>query len=299
MTPLRDSSPTRIPYSYSRTSPVRMLSPYEQSVVMANRPAPLKECAPELCAKVANLFKTIALEESDIERLRQDFGTYREFTRDQKALFRVFDKDDDGKIALEEMQAFLTDQKVEGVQAAAAVIAEFDSTQDGQLNFDEFLNIFLPAGGVGLRSAEWHADPRVQTLDGGLPSSVTSMAARILEREIAFLTNRAQAQDAFDDENGELDEVTLTDMFNQISRGRPEIMMTDLIWFCERQGFMPSTEDLEAILRRCDHDADRCISFEEFCETVGVDFEGLMKDRKAREDKEAAERELKLEEIRQ
>jgi hypothetical protein len=87
-------------------------------------------------------------------------------------------------------------------------------------------------------------------------------------------------------------------MFAQISRGRPEIMMTDLIWFCERQGFMPSTEDLEAILRRCDHDADRCLSFEEFAETVGVDYERLMKDRKAREDDEAKERELKLEEFR-
>ena len=27
-------------------------------------------------------------------------------------------------------------------------------------------------------------------------------------------------------------------------------------------------EDLEAILRRCDHDADRCLSYEEFCEVT-------------------------------
>ena len=40
--------------------------------------------------------------------------------------------------------------------------------------------------------------------------------------------------------------------------------MEDLIQFLDQQGFYAKTEDLEAILRRCDHDADRSISFEEF-----------------------------------
>ena len=38
----------------------------------------------------------------------------------------------------------------------------------------------------------------------------------------------------------------------------------------ENNGFHPRTEDLESILRRCDHDADRMLSFEEFCETIEV-----------------------------
>lgn len=42
--------------------------------------------------------------------------------------------------------------------------------------------------------------------------------------------------------------------------------MSDLIYFLEQNGFYPRTEDLEAILRRCDHDADRSLNFEEFCE---------------------------------
>jgi Ca2+-binding EF-hand superfamily protein len=44
--------------------------------------------------------------------------------------------------------------------------------------------------------------------------------------------------------------------------------MSDLIYFLENNGFYPRTEDLEAILRRCDHDADRAFNFEEFCEIV-------------------------------
>jgi len=56
--------------------------------------------------------------------------------------------------------------------------------------------------------------------------------------------------------------------FNDISRGLPYISMSDLIYFLENNGFYPRTEDLEAILRRCDHDADRALNFEEFCEVT-------------------------------
>lgn len=54
--------------------------------------------------------------------------------------------------------------------------------------------------------------------------------------------------------------------FNEISRGLPYISMSDLIYFLENNGFYPRTEDLEAILRRCDHDADRAFTIEEFSE---------------------------------
>ena len=50
--------------------------------------------------------------------------------------------------------------------------------------------------------------------------------------------------------------------------------MADLIFFLEENGFHPRTEDLEAILRRCDHDSDRYLSFEEFCEVTEVPQEG-------------------------
>ena len=54
--------------------------------------------------------------------------------------------------------------------------------------------------------------------------------------------------------------------FNLVSRGQIYVSMSDLIYFLEQNGYHPRTEDLEAILRRCDHDADRCLSYEEFCE---------------------------------
>ena len=40
----------------------------------------------------------------------------------------------------------------------------------------------------------------------------------------------------------------------------------------------PKKEELEAILRRCDHEADQMISFEEFCEIVSSNDNQLSND---------------------
>jgi len=45
--------------------------------------------------------------------------------------------------------------------------------------------------------------------------------------------------------------------------------MPDLIAFLEKNGFYPRREDMEAILRRLDHDANKMLGFEEFTEAVG------------------------------
>ena len=276
LTPLRGSiSPSR--YTYTET--------------------PIKEAPLELCKAVTNVFRTVALEESDIERLRQVFAHMREFTANQRGLFDQFDTDKKGKITPEEIVSFLTSNLVKGqnVNTAKGIIAEFDSTQDGTLNYDEFLNVFMPAADYGVRGLEFYPDPRGPAANrDGLPSSVPAMAARILERETLFLQRRGEARGGVAGANEE----ALTDVFLQISRGRPEISMTDLIWFCDRYGFQPTTEDLEAILRRCDHDADRALSFEEFAELLGHDYAKLMEARAAREEKARLEREAELERLR-
>jgi Ca2+-binding EF-hand superfamily protein len=56
------------------------------------------------------------------------------------------------------------------------------------------------------------------------------------------------------------------DIFFAISRGQNYISVADLVFYLEDNKYHPRTEDLEAILRRCDHDADRALSQEEFFE---------------------------------
>jgi hypothetical protein len=59
--------------------------------------------------------------------------------------------------------------------------------------------------------------------------------------------------------------------FDAIARGCSAIQVPDFIYFAERNGFYARAEDIEAILRRCDHDANRQIGFSEFCEQVSSD----------------------------
>jgi len=40
--------------------------------------------------------------------------------------------------------------------------------------------------------------------------------------------------------------------------------MPDLIFYLEMHAYHPRTEEIEAILRRCDHDSDGALSYEEF-----------------------------------
>ena len=101
------------------------------------------------------------------------------------------------------------------------------------------------------------------------------MAARILEREKSFHQKRKAARAALKNES----ESSLSMVFHLLSKGKTEIKMEDLIQFLDQQGFYAKTEDLEAILRRCDHDADRSISFEEFAEILGRDYDQLIAER--------------------
>ena len=44
--------------------------------------------------------------------------------------------------------------------------------------------------------------------------------------------------------------------------------MPDLIDFLENNAYRPTRDEVEAILRRCDHDADGALNYEEFCACI-------------------------------
>jgi len=94
------------------------------------------------------------------------------------------------------------------------------------------------------------------------PASVCALAVRIFESETRLAAKKRDARAQLS-QNPEFD---LARVFRDVSRGRYDIQVYDLVDYLESNGFFPRTEDLEAILRRCDHDADRALSLEEFTE---------------------------------
>jgi Ca2+-binding EF-hand superfamily protein len=217
----------------------------------------------------------------------------REFTSNQRALFEAFDTTKDGRLTDVEILKFMTDNLIPNanIDDVRDIIAEFDSTQDGTLNFDEFLNIFLPAADYNQRNLEYIQDPRLNPFNmGGMPTSVAAMAARILDRERLFMSRRRDARAALMG----VPDTDINRIFSDLAAGAPEISMKSLIMFLESNGFAPRTEDLEAILRRCDHDADRCISLEEFAEAAGRNYQALLAERDAYFESIKLEREAKI-----
>lgn len=100
------------------------------------------------------LLLTIAEHESNIEEARQDLAALTEFS--PKRLFNHIDEENDDKITVDEMVQFMFDNGIQGndtnEEIVREIIQEFDTDLDGTLNYDEFLNIFLPSTNEKLRS---------------------------------------------------------------------------------------------------------------------------------------------------
>mmetsp|Transcript_17028 Transcript_17028/g.26306 ORF Transcript_17028/g.26306 Transcript_17028/m.26306 type:complete len:228 (+) Transcript_17028:241-924(+) len=145
------------------------------------------------------------------------------------------------------------------VQDADDIIAEFDSNQDKTINYDEFLNIFLPACNMSIRG---YVANRRNYGSNRLPVHISTAAVRILEKEKELCKKRYETRmDLFK----HIDHQKLK-TFHEIGQGQVHISMTQLTRYLESNGFHPRTEDVEAILRRCDHDSDQQLSFDEFAE---------------------------------
>ena len=66
--------------------------------------------------------------------------------------------------------------------------------------------------------------------------------------------------------------IQLSQIFQDLSEFGDALSVNDIIIFLEYQGFEATNEDIEAISRRCDHDGDRLISFEEYAEILNRDY---------------------------
>lgn len=146
---------------------------------------------------------------------------------------------------------------------ALSIIKEYDADEDGTLNYDEFCMIVLPSTNPTLRNiAERRRDSYRFKADEPLTQSVEQKLCALFEKEINYLKKREEikrqllATEDFDKNKS----------FKEISLDREDISLYALRYFLEKNGFNAQREDFEAILRRCDHDANQRISEPEFHE---------------------------------
>ena len=178
--------------------------------------------------------------------------------------FKLLDASNKGSVTAFDIIRFLDKHYVSiRMSDADDIVREYDGDLDGALNYEEFCQLVLPAANQGLRSL---ASSRRGGYSRGVPADVERALARLIEQEHKLQRTR-------NEQIGDLHRCPgfiRVKSFDKISRQQNNITMTNLVSFLESNGFFPRKDDIEAILRRLDHDANGMLSYEEFCELVSV-----------------------------
>lgn len=178
--------------------------------------------------------------------------------------FNALDKRRIGRVDSFDVVQFLRDNFVAAdLQDCKEIVSEYDADQDGSLSFAEFTQMCLPATNNSLRGvAEQRRYGAYFSASKPLPADCVSLLVRLLEKEMGLQRHRNEARHQL----STCPDFIKVRTFNDISQGYHSICVPDLIRYLERNGFYPRREDIEAILRRVDHDANHMISYDEFCE---------------------------------
>ena len=147
---------------------------------------------------------------------------------------------------------------------AELLVREFDGNLDGRLSSQEFYQFCLPATSLSLRDIALNRG-NLQSYSykfASLLPSTQSQLGDLIQKELRFLRVRGELKRELMNHYDFLK----SKYFNQISRDKVFITVDDIIEFLKYNGFRPTTEDLESILRRCDHSGDQLLSYSEFSE---------------------------------
>lgn len=137
---------------------------------------------------------------------------------------------------------------------AELLIKEYDGNLDGRLSTLEFYQFALPATSSYIRETAYNRGNNQSysyKYAPLLPSTLRQLGD-LIQKELRFLRTRAELKRELMNHYDFLK----SRYFNLISRDKSYITVDDQIAFLEYNGYRPTTDDLEAILRRCDHSGD-------------------------------------------
>ena len=204
---------------------------------------------------------------------RQDLARHPDF--EPMRLFQHLDVDNTGKISPKEIFEFMSKQFLNPhISDAVDIIREYDGSQDVELDFDEFCQLVLPSTNPNLRhmASTRRFSPYFRPTSP-IPYEVLSLFSRLLDKEMGLHRTRNDSKRQL----AACQDFVKVRAFESITRGYRVITMPDLISYLEKNSFFPRREDIEAILRRCDHDGNRELAYDEFLELVVQNEEGTEK----------------------
>lgn len=146
----------------------------------------------------------------------------------------------------------------------AEIISEYDTDGDFELSFQEFQNLVLPMANEQIRKMA--LSKKGQTYD--VSENVMTLFGRIIENEVYLVERKVVSKIKLNNKA----EFNVFDQFARIAaKGAEKITVEDIWKFLNAQcKFEAKSFEIEAILRRCDHDSDLCLSLEEFSEIFEI-----------------------------
>ncbi|CAI2360904.1 unnamed protein product [Moneuplotes crassus] len=218
------------------------------------------------CKLLAELFTAVATEEIAVEEERLELADRSTFIPAQ--MFCRIDKFSSGEIELNDILDFCEENGLNCTpREAELVISQFDENGNLKLSYDEFLQFVLPTTNERLRvMAEERTVPHGHPRERQLHPSLEDRMTRLFSKEIDFqrITERIRIdlQERYD--------FSLKGAFDQVDTSSPQgfIDRNEIRNFVEKHLKFLSEAELDAIIRRCDTDADEVLSYIEFSELI-------------------------------
>lgn len=143
---------------------------------------------------------------------------------DAQGLYRVINSNGDDHISASELTAFLTSNFVKDVTETDCleIIREFDSSNDNSMQYDEYLNLVMPAANANLRDYCLYGR---RSSGGAVSAQAIMICVRILEGEMRLTAKKRECRIALAAHADHEAQKT----FNMMSQGRYEVSVPALI----------------------------------------------------------------------
>lgn len=206
--------------------------------------------------RLGEFFHSVSENEKAVEVTRQILAETPSFS--PLHLFSALDVSGLG-LSTSDFIRFLTHMRIYcSANDAYLIVSQYDSNSDMRVNYDEFLQVTLPATSAYLRES-------AQIRSGYMSYQVEHNFSKLLDKEMGFQRDvelrKGHLKGRFD--------FNAADCFRVLDmRGVGSIDRNDLRIFMRDMALPIDEAGLDAIIRRLDHDADERLSYDEFVEAL-------------------------------
>jgi Ca2+-binding EF-hand superfamily protein len=214
--------------------------------------------------KLANLFKTVADGEKQVEVTRQVLAEQRDF--EPYTAFKRIDRLSNGYLGIYDLHKFLRENDIYVTERDVKnLIKLYDSNADDRLSYTDFLNLVLPNTSPALRKICTQRSSYYVSKYEPLPYEAEWALARVINKEIDFFRKIELLKE---DLVSRYDFTTL-DAFKIIDADRLGYINHDSIYyFLKRNGMFVTDDDVLAILREIDIDGTGRITYADFVDAI-------------------------------